>query len=169
MESIRQSFEFRRHLMNKDTGGEGLKMGEESIRMWLEEADGREREYEAVGTFALEERDYMALRPVEDGEDGQVILVGFHGDEEDRLILDPIEDEDEYELAAEVFEALFNGEAEIETDYPEDFWEAFGIFGEGQESEEVTASEDRANSEALTSSEDRSYPEEIRLEDTDHE
>ena len=42
-------------------------MEEESICMWLEEADGQEREYEAIEAFAMESR-IIWLSIAKDGE-----------------------------------------------------------------------------------------------------
>lgn len=81
---------------------------EVSLRFWLDAGDGQEREYEVVGSFSWDEKDYLALIPMEGG-DGGVQLLGFHAGPEDEVILDPIEDDEEYAEAAEVFEDLFNG------------------------------------------------------------
>lgn len=97
-------------------------MEEESIRIWLEGQDGQEREYEVIGTFATQEGQYIALRPMDEPED-TVVLAGYHPGEQGELLIDGIEDEEEYEIAGQVFEALFNGEAEIETKPPPE-WEA---------------------------------------------
>lgn len=99
-----------------------MEYGEESLRFWLEDEAGREREYEVVGTFTVEEKDYIAMIPMEpeDPEEaGKVVLMGFHPGEQDQVILDIIEDDEEYEQAAEIFENLFNDMAEIEA-YPEE-------------------------------------------------
>lgn len=93
-------------------------MEEESIRIWLEGQDGQEREYEVIGTFATEEGQYIALRPMDEPED-TVVLAGYRPGEHGGLLIDGIEDDEEYETAGQVFEALFNGEAEIETEETE--------------------------------------------------
>ena len=49
--------------------------GEESLRLILEDETGEEQEYELIGTFAFEDRDYMGLLPVEKPEEG-VLDVG---------------------------------------------------------------------------------------------
>ena len=53
--------------------------GEESLRLILEDETGEEQEYELIGTFAFEDRDYMGLLPVEKPEEG-VLILGFHPD-----------------------------------------------------------------------------------------
>lgn len=82
-------------------------MEEETLRIWLEEEGGREREYELVGTFGVDEKDYMALSPM-DGEPDEVVLIGFHAGEQDEILFDPIERDEEYEHISQVFLELFN-------------------------------------------------------------
>ncbi len=96
----------------------------ESLRFILEDEAGEEQEYEVIGTFTLGERDYIALLPVEDGEDG-VKLLGFHAGEDDELLLDPIEDEEEYDEAAKAFEDIFNGNIPVDIFEEEPGEEAF--------------------------------------------
>lgn len=82
-------------------------MDEESLRVWLEMEDGEEREFEVVGTFYLDDQDYMALLSLEEGEEGEVYLIGFHGGENDEVIFDPITDDELYQEVSETFEDLF--------------------------------------------------------------
>lgn len=82
-------------------------MGEESLRIWLETEEGEEREFEVVGTFVLDDQDYMALLSLEEGEEGEVYLIGFHAGEDDEVIFDPITDDETYQKVSETFEALF--------------------------------------------------------------
>lgn len=92
-------------------------MDETSLRFWLESPDGQETEYEVVGTFEMEGEDYMALAVVTEEKKGgpeEVTLTKYYGDEEDRIIFAPIEDDEEYERAAETFDDLFNGKIEVE-------------------------------------------------------
>lgn len=94
-------------------------MEEESIRIWLEGQDGQEREFEVIGTFATEEGQYIALRPM-DLPENEVVLASYRPGEHGELFIDDIEDDEEYEIAGQVFEALFNGEAEIEDEEDEE-------------------------------------------------
>lgn len=84
-------------------------MEEYSVRLWLENSEGEEKEYELVGTFQVEEKFYMALLPVEEETEG-VVLTRFREGENDSVLFEPIEDDEEYQLAADVYEQLFNGE-----------------------------------------------------------
>ncbi len=95
---------------------------DESIRIWFELEDGREVEFEVVGTFDLEEGSYVAFHPMDEEDEGEVILMRLDEAEDGEVIFLPIEDDEEYAMAGQVFESLFNGEAEIEP-LPEDFGE----------------------------------------------
>lgn len=85
---------------------------EQSIRLWFETAGGEEHEFELIGSFVEGGRDYAALHPMDDPEEN-VILMGVEFDDEGQPVFIPIDDKEEYETLGAVFEALFNGEAEI--------------------------------------------------------
>lgn len=84
-------------------------MEESSVRLWLEDQEGVEKEYELAGTFQVGEKFYMALLPIGEEADGAVLTCFCEG-EDDSVLLEPIEDEEEYRQIAYVFEQLFNGE-----------------------------------------------------------
>ena len=57
--------------------------------------------------FSAGDRQYIALLPLEDAEDteeGDVFIYRFEEDENGEPTLDNIEDDDEYELAADAFD-----------------------------------------------------------------
>lgn len=123
--------------------------GEESLRLILEDETGEEQEYELIGTFAFEDRDYMGLLPVEKPEEG-VLILGFHPGKEDEVLLDPIEDEEEYQRAAEAFEDIFNQRIPMDTFEEQEEFETGEFEPEEFEPEEFE-------------------PEEFELEDFDEE
>ena len=86
---------------------------EESLCFILEDDKGMEHEYEVIGTFTLEDRDYIALLTTEEPEAG-VKLLHFFGGAEDELLLEPIADDQEYQEAASAFEDLFNGNIPVD-------------------------------------------------------
>lgn len=88
---------------------------DESLRIWLEYPDGSEHEFEIIGSFAVEEKEYMALLPA-DAENQDVYLIGFHPGPNDEILFDPIEDDREYDSVSEVFTELFNSEPAQEYD-----------------------------------------------------
>ncbi len=84
-------------------------MEKRQMQFVLEMPDGTEKEFEVIGVFGVEDRDYMALEPV--GASGaEAYLIGFHAGPEDEIVLDPIEDDEEYAYISKVFLDLFNQE-----------------------------------------------------------
>ncbi len=70
--------------------------------------DGRRLSYEAVGVFLAGGQQYMALHPTDGAREGEIpieLMRCLEG-EEDALVLEPIDDEKEYEAAAEAFHRL---------------------------------------------------------------
>ncbi len=51
---------------------------------------------------------------MEKPEEG-VLILGFHPGKEDEILLDPIEDEEEYQRAAEAFEDIFDQRIPMDT------------------------------------------------------
>ena len=90
---------------------------DETLCFVLEDEEGNEKEYEVVGTFEAEGKSYIALIPMDDPA-GEVRLLSFYAGENDEVMLEPIEDDSEYERAA----ALFEGQVPVEyyeIEYPE--------------------------------------------------
>lgn len=77
--------------------------------------DGSEIECHVLGTFEVEDDEYIALLPI--GEE-EVFLYRFTEDE-DGIDLANIEDDEEFEIVSEAFYALF-GDDEYDEDYEED-------------------------------------------------
>ncbi|MBE5972298.1 MAG: DUF1292 domain-containing protein [Lachnoclostridium sp.] len=77
--------------------------------------DGQILEYEAVGIFLLGEKEYMALHPKTD-EDGVIHIMNLTQGDDDEIQLSPVEDEEEFEAAAETFYRLI---ADVDVDLDE--------------------------------------------------
>lgn len=73
--------------------------------------DDSELECYVLSVFDVEEKQYIALLPV--GEE-EVFLYVYNEDAEDGLSLDVIEDDNEYDKVAAVFETLFDSEDDEE-------------------------------------------------------
>ena len=80
--------------------------------MTLTLEDGTEIECAIIGIFPVEEKEYIALIPVEDidSEDGEVFLYGVTETEDGELDLISIESDEEYNLVAKVFDELMEEE-----------------------------------------------------------
>ncbi len=66
--------------------------------------DDSEIECLILGVFEIEDDEYIALQPI--GED-DILLYGYKELEDDEFDLIPIEDEKEFEMVSEAFDALF--------------------------------------------------------------
>lgn len=107
--------------MNKksDTIPENEILDEEDseIRVTLTLDDDSEVECRILTIFDLDDKDYIALLPLdedgEDNEEGEVFIYRYSEDKEGNPELENIEDEDEYEAVADRFDELLD-EAELE-------------------------------------------------------
>jgi len=78
--------------------------------------DDTELECAVLAVFPAGELEYIALMPIEDGEDddeaevGDIYLYRFKELENGEVQLDNIEDDDEYELVSDAFDELIDSE-----------------------------------------------------------
>lgn len=82
--------------------------------MHLSLDDGTEMECQVVGIFGVEDKEYIALVPLDEEE--SVLLYEF-SESEEGIELQNIEDDSEYDLVVEAFYELFSYDEE---DYDED-------------------------------------------------
>lgn len=78
-------------------------MKPEVDKIYLTLTDDTEVECNIIGTFEVDENEYIALIPIEEDE---VLLYRFKEDE-NNLELINIEDDEEFEMASEAFYTLF--------------------------------------------------------------
>ncbi len=92
--------------------------GHEHITLTLD--DGSEIECHVLGIFEVEDVEYIALLPI--GEE-EVFLYRYEEDEEGMELIN-IEDDEEFEIVAEAFYALFGDDEEEDLDdFEEDYEE----------------------------------------------
>ena len=94
---------------NHDCGGghDDCTCGEENLTVTLTLDNDEVLECAVLTIFSAGDRQYIALLPLEDAEDteeGDVFIYRFEEDENGEPTLDNIEDDDEYELAADAFD-----------------------------------------------------------------
>ena len=86
----------------------------EAITVTLTLENDEELECAVLSIFEAEEREYIALLPLDengDNDDGQVFLYRFIDNGEDaEPDLENIEDDDEYEVVADAFDELLDEE-----------------------------------------------------------
>lgn len=84
---------------------------EEIMTLTLE--DGTEIECAVIAVFPVEEKEYIALLPLENQEDGEVFLYGYEEDEEGGFELVSIESDEEYDAVTKAFDEILD-EAELD-------------------------------------------------------
>ena len=88
-------------------GHDDCNCGEENLTVTLTLDNDEILECAVLTIFSAGDRQYIALLPLEDAEDteeGDVFIYRFEEDENGEPTLDNIEDDDEYELAADAFD-----------------------------------------------------------------
>ncbi|MBP5256337.1 MAG: DUF1292 domain-containing protein [Clostridia bacterium] len=74
----------------------------------LTDEDGVEKQFELIGSTELNGETYLALVPLEDNENNEYVILKSDVDEEGDDILVTIDDDDEFNKVAEIFdEELF--------------------------------------------------------------
>lgn len=84
---------------------------EEVMTITLE--DGTEMECAIIAIFPVEEKDYIALLPLENEEDGEVFLYGFQEFEDGSFELLSIDSDSEYDAVTKAFDEILD-EAEMD-------------------------------------------------------
>jgi uncharacterized protein YrzB (UPF0473 family) len=91
-----------------DCGDDGCDCGdcydEDIITLTLE--DGKEIECAVIAVFPVEDKDYIALLPLENEEDGEVFLYGYEEFDDGTFELVSIESDEEYEAVASAFDEI---------------------------------------------------------------
>lgn len=91
-----------------------VKEDEPTVILTLE--DGNELECAVLTIFEVEDKEYMALFPLDGEDDADILLYGYKEVGEDDLELIYIEDDEEYEKVSDVFDMLLD-EVEYEESY----------------------------------------------------
>jgi len=83
---------------------------EETVTLTLD--DGEEVECAVIAIYPVQEQDYIALLPMEGeaADSGEVYLYRYEEDKEGNPILSNIEEDEEYEMAADAFDELLDTE-----------------------------------------------------------
>lgn len=90
----------------------------EESTITLTDEEGKETVFEVIGTFEVEQEQYIALIPTDTDED-ECVLLKMTTDENGDGMLVTIDDDDEFERAAAAFEDEFMGECDLD-DYDEE-------------------------------------------------
>ncbi len=101
-------------------GHDDCNCGEENLTVTLTLDNDEVLECAVLTIFSAGDRQYIALLPLEDAEDteeGDVFIYRFEEDENGEPTLDNIEDDDEYELAADAFDEWLDEQDFEELEY----------------------------------------------------
>ena len=79
---------------------------EEPLTLDLVLDDGKEMKCEVIGIFDVEDKEYIALLPLDDDK----VLLYSYEEEGDELNLDNIEDDEEFKKVSETFWEIFGEE-----------------------------------------------------------
>ena len=85
--------------------------------IYLTLEDDSELECQIIGIFEVEDKEYIALMPIDQDE---VLLYAYKELEDDEFDLLLIEDEEEFELVSEAFYALYSDDEDFEEFYEDD-------------------------------------------------
>ncbi len=69
----------------------------------LEDENGQEQDFEHIDTLELDGETYVALVPVDESEEGELIVLKIVGDEDGEEVLSSIDDDAEYNRVVEKF------------------------------------------------------------------
>ena len=89
----------------------------DTVTLYLD--DGAELECLVLCVYEAMEKQYIALLPINDEEDNDVIFYRYSEDENGEPIIDNIDTEDEYEIAEDAFDELLDEEEFDESDIEE--------------------------------------------------
>lgn len=88
--------------------GQNEELEEGTVTLTLE--DDTEVECAIVAIYPAGDKEYIALLPLDDEESGEVFLYRYTEDENGEPSLENIEDDEEYEIAADAFDEMLDSE-----------------------------------------------------------
>ncbi|AYO30736.1 MAG: hypothetical protein PWR06_1968 [Thermoanaerobacteraceae bacterium] len=89
---------------------------DEKETITLYDEDGQETEFEVLGVVNVEDNDYAILVPLDESEseDEEAYIFRIDADENGEEVLTEVEDDDEFEAVREAWEAICEGDYDIE-------------------------------------------------------
>lgn len=73
----------------------------------LLDEDGNEVEFEVITKLDIEENEYVIVAPKDGKNDSEALVLKIGKDEDDNDILYSVEDDEEFNMVSEAYEALF--------------------------------------------------------------
>lgn len=95
---------------------------EEKETITLYDEDGQETEFEVLGIVNVEDNDYAILVPLDEDENEgeEAYIFRIDTDENGDEVLMEVEDDNEFEAVRGAWEAISEGDYDIEDDYDEE-------------------------------------------------
>ena len=86
---------------------------ESPVLTLTDEETGEERDFELIAEATIGEKRYYALIPADDDEGEEYVILRVTEDGDD-LLLESIDDDDEFDRVADAFEDTFMGEIDLD-------------------------------------------------------
>lgn len=80
----------------------------------LTDEDGNESEFELIGSHECDGSTYLALVPLEDNDNGEYVILKTKKDEDGEEILVTIDDDDEFDRIADIFDDMLFDELDYD-------------------------------------------------------
>lgn len=93
-----------------------LLVGEDEPTIVITLEDGSELECACLSVFEVENQEYIALYPLTDNDDEDIILYRYHEKSDEEWDIEYIEDDEEYEKICDFFDQMLDDE-EYEENY----------------------------------------------------
>ena len=80
----------------------------------LTDEDGKEQQFEMIGSLEMDGNTYLALVPQEDNESEEYVILKEEEDENGEIVLVTIDDDDEFDRVADAFDDELFGEVDYD-------------------------------------------------------
>lgn len=86
----------------------------------LTDEDGEEKQFQLLGSCEVDGSEYLALIPLEENDAEEYVILKREIDEDGEDILVTIDDDDEFDRVADIFEDELFGEVDYDSDNNEE-------------------------------------------------
>ena len=82
----------------------------------LTDEDGNENQFELIGQKEIDGATYLALAPIDDGDDEEYVILKVEEEDDGGVSLVTIEDDDEYDRIADIFDDMLFSEIDYDAE-----------------------------------------------------
>lgn len=101
----------------------------------LTDDDGNETQFELLGSHELDGVTYLALVPIDNNDEGEYVILKMEEDENGEESLVTIEDDDEFDRVADIFDDELFSDIDYDREGDDDDESADGFFGGDKDDE----------------------------------